>query len=263
MALQGTPRGDDLAILIDSAAAIQRLQWFRSHDFRPAEHKVKDYDIIHDILLELKWRSESSSRTLFVKVHGHSGDPLREEADRLAVIGADKESDDEDILHPGGRDQEMVCNWVDDTDKSKTHTWCPTVEKRIKAHEEKMSWQTRSRKTHAEEFLARPNAARPQLGVALRSIWDWAVRAWMLSLTLGQSPVKSNLKKWGLTATAQCDCRHGDETIIHQQLHCHLTHRRSMKQTAHKNVAKVIENQVQHINAETRHAHLSERSSLS
>ena len=90
MALQGTPRADDLAILIDSAAAIQRLRWFRSHDFRPAEHKVKDYDIIHDILLELKLRSESSSQTLFVKVHGHSGDPLHEVADRLAVEGADK-----------------------------------------------------------------------------------------------------------------------------------------------------------------------------
>jgi len=71
------------------------------------------------------------------------------------------------------------------------------VKKRIKAHEEKMSLQIRSRKTHAEKFSARPNAARPQLGVSLRSIWDWAVRAWMLSLTQGQSPVKSNLKKWG------------------------------------------------------------------
>jgi len=119
--------------------------------------------------------------------------------------------------------------------------------------EEKMSWQTRSRNTYAEEILARPIAARPQLGVALRSIWDWAVRAWMLSLTPGQSPVKSNLKKWGLTATVQCDCGHGDETFLHQQLHCHLTHRRNIKQTAHNNVAKVIENQVQHINGETRH----------
>ena len=116
----------------------------------------------------------------------------------------------------------MGFNWVDDADKSKTHTWCPAVKKRIKAHEEKMSWQTRSRKTHAEEFLARPNAARPQLGVALCSIWDWAVWAWMLSLTPGQSPVKPNLKKWGLTATAQCDCGHGDETFLYQHLHCHL-----------------------------------------
>ena len=68
-------------------------------------------------------------------------------------------------------------------------------------------------------------------GVALRSIWDWAVRAGILSLTPGQSPIKSNLKKWGLTATAQCDCGQGDETFLHQQLHCHLTHRRNMKQT--------------------------------
>jgi len=117
-----------------------------------------------------------------------------------------------------------------------------------------MSWQIRSRKTHSEEFLARLNAARSQLGVALRSIWDWAVHAWMLSLTPGQSPVKSNLKKWGLTATAQCEYGHGDETFLHQQLHCHLTHRQNMKQTVRNNVANVIENQVQHINPETRHA---------
>jgi len=81
----------------------------------------------------------------------------------------------------------------------------------------------------------------------------------MLSLTPGQSPVKSNLEKWGLTATAQCDCGHGDKAFLHQQLHCHRTHRRNMKQTAHNNMAKVIENQVQHINAETRHAQLDRK----
>ena len=71
-------------------SCIQRLRWFQSHDYRPAEHKVKDYDIIHDVLLELKLRSDSSSRTLLAKVHGHSGDPLHEEADRIVVEGADK-----------------------------------------------------------------------------------------------------------------------------------------------------------------------------
>ena len=75
MALQGTPRADDLAILIDSAAALQKLRWFWSHDFRRAEHKVKDYDIIHNILLELKWRSESSSRTLTLYWPVGSRDP--------------------------------------------------------------------------------------------------------------------------------------------------------------------------------------------
>jgi len=161
MALEGTPRTDDLAILIESASAIQGLRWFRSHDFQTAEHKVKDYDIIHDILRELKLRSESSSRTLFVKVHGHSDDPLHAEADRLVVEGADNESDDGHTLYLGGPGQEMFLNWVDDADTSQSHTWCPTVKKHIKAHEEKMSWQTRSRKTHTEEFLARPNASRP------------------------------------------------------------------------------------------------------
>jgi len=156
MALQETPRADDLAIRIDSAAAIQRLRWFRSHDFRPAEHKVKDYDIMHDIFRELMLRSESSSRTFFVKVHGDFGDPLHEEANRMAVEGADKKSDDEDTLYPGGQGQEMGFNWVDDAYKSKSHTWCPTVKKRIKAHDQKISWQTRSQKTRAEEFLARP-----------------------------------------------------------------------------------------------------------
>jgi len=109
------------------------------HDFRPAEHKVKYHDIIHDILLELKLRSDSSSRTLFVMVHGHSGDSLHEEADRLAVEGAGKESDNENTLYPGGRGQDMVFNWADEADISKSHTWCSTVKKRIKAHEEKMA----------------------------------------------------------------------------------------------------------------------------
>jgi len=59
--------------------------------------------------------------------------------DRLAVEGADKESDDEHTLNPGVWGQEMVSNWVDDADKSKSQAWCPTVKKRIKAHEEKMS----------------------------------------------------------------------------------------------------------------------------
>jgi len=63
-------------------------------------------------------------------IQTHSGDPLQE-ADRRAVAGADKESDDKDTLHPGGRGQELV---FDDADTSKPHTWCPTVKTRIKAH---------------------------------------------------------------------------------------------------------------------------------
>jgi len=85
----------------------------------------------------------------------------------------------------------------------------------------------------------------------------------MLNLTLWQFPVKPDLKKWGLTATAQCNCGHGDKTLLQQQLHSLLTHRRNMKQTAYKNVEKVIENQVKSINPETHMLSGTERSSLS
>jgi len=137
---------------------------------------------------------------------------------------------------------------------SKAHTWCPRVKKHIKAREEKMPWQTRSRKTHAEGFLARPSAARPTARCSALLHMGLGSTAWMLSLTPGQSPVKLNLKKWGLMATAQCDCGHGDESFLYQQLHCHLTRRRNLKQTAHNNVAKRVKNQVKQINPETRHA---------
>ena len=55
-------------------------------------------------------------------------EPLHEEVDRLAVEGADKESDDEDILYLGGRGQEMGFNCVDDADKSKNTHLVPNSE---------------------------------------------------------------------------------------------------------------------------------------
>jgi len=149
---------------------------------------------------------------------------------------------------------EMVFNWVDDAGKPKAHTWCPTVKKHIKAREEKMPWQTRSRKTHAKGFLARHNAARPTARCSA-----------LLHMGLGSTGLDAQpharaiscqieSQEMGTLATAQCDCGHGDESFLHQQLHCHLTHRRNLKQTAHNNVAKVVENQVKQINLETRHA---------
>jgi len=67
----------------------------------------------------------------------------------------------------------MAFSWVDDAGKPIAHTWCPTVKKHIKAREEKMPWQTRSRQTHAKGFLARHNAARPQLGVSTLDCVKW------------------------------------------------------------------------------------------
>ena len=111
------------------------------------------------------WRSPGpnpSHRDLLSPLHY----TLKEEVDRLAVEGTNEESEDDDTLYPVGLGHKMFFNWVDHADKSKSHTSCLTVKKHIKAHEEKISWQTKSRKTDAEEYLAGPSAARQQLGVA-------------------------------------------------------------------------------------------------
>jgi len=43
---------------------------------------------------------------------------LLEEAFALSVAGAANESGDEEIMYPGGRGQEVVFKWVDDTGNS-------------------------------------------------------------------------------------------------------------------------------------------------
>ena len=47
-AVKIAPIETDLIILIDSAAAIMRLTWFRRKDFRPHPRRTKDYDIVQE-----------------------------------------------------------------------------------------------------------------------------------------------------------------------------------------------------------------------
>ena len=131
-----------------------------------------------------RWRTTTTFKTLYLsanweqqrrkncvcttsEVHGHPGNPLPKKADRLAVVEADTESDDEDILYPGGQGQKMVFNWVDHAGKPIPHTWCHSLKKRIKTHEEKMAWQMSSRKIHAKEFLAECSASTERYSALL------------------------------------------------------------------------------------------------
>jgi len=131
-----------------------------------AEHKVKDYGIIQDILCELQSLLEVSSYTLFERFMalwqatpwrgGWTGSESSQQRERRWRHSVSRWPKPEGGFH-----------WVDDACKTKSYTRCPTVKKCNKAHKEKMAWRIRSRKTHTEEFLERPNTARPQLGVAL------------------------------------------------------------------------------------------------
>ena len=89
-AVKIAPIKTDLIILIDSAAAIRRLTWFRRKDFRSHPRSTKDYDTVQEIVLRLDERGRHGARTTMVKVHGHTGEPLHAVADAMATEGADR-----------------------------------------------------------------------------------------------------------------------------------------------------------------------------
>jgi ribonuclease HI len=76
-AVKMAPIEKELVILIDSAAAIRRLTWYRRKDFRPHPRKTKDFDIVREIIESLDERGRNGARTTMVKVHGHTGTSAR------------------------------------------------------------------------------------------------------------------------------------------------------------------------------------------
>jgi ribonuclease HI len=79
---------------------MKRLNWFRRSTLWPPLWKVKDLDVIQDIL----WKaSRRGQRIVVVKVSGHTGDPLHSEADIEAGAAA------EDDLAETVCDAELAC----------------------------------------------------------------------------------------------------------------------------------------------------------
>ena len=103
-ALSIAPMNRSVCIHSDSKYAIdcvtkwflgwQKKAWKNSHG-----KDVENKDIIQEILALLKDRHICRSRTQFDWVKGHAGHPENEEADRLAVAGAE-ENRARGIIHP-------------------------------------------------------------------------------------------------------------------------------------------------------------------
>ena len=81
LALRTMEQVQTLFILVDCATALQRLAWCRSRKFCPSLRKIKDVDVMHDIMTLTRMRQDVGRATTFVKVHGHSGDPLHSVSD--------------------------------------------------------------------------------------------------------------------------------------------------------------------------------------
>ncbi|MBL6911070.1 MAG: hypothetical protein ISR34_11690 [Pirellulales bacterium] len=237
-ALRVTHTHPAVAFLVDSSAALQRMTWFRSKDFRPSPRKVKDLDVLMDIVASLSQRQENGLSTTFVKVHGHSGDPLHAIADYLAVQGADQ--DDEEAEFVAGRPDCILYSWAQDGSE-RTCPWGPQIKRRIRQVTGEQAWAEYAGTGVVDAFLGRRDAGRALLGSALRSTWDWAVRGWMLGVSPYSYPTRANISKWRKHGSAHCECGHGDETFAHMQLNCNLARRRSARQQAHNKIASLVE----------------------
>ena len=98
-----------------------------------------------------------------VKVHGHSGDPLHQLADQLAVIGADMEEAETEYV--AGRPDCILYEWAQGTNGCR-HLWGPQIKKRIKQVTGKEAWAARKCIGVVDKFQSRPNAGRALLGSA-------------------------------------------------------------------------------------------------
>jgi hypothetical protein len=101
--------------------------------------------------------------------------------------------------------------------------WGKQAQRHIQSHFTACAWEDRKQGTYMEQFLAQENAARTQLGCALKTSWDWAVRCWILCLTPGLLLACTKSRSKRTTTPQRCGCsEQGIETLSHIQLSCPL-----------------------------------------
>jgi ribonuclease HI len=246
---------EHMTILIDSSAALGRLRWFKRRDFKPANRKIKDFDILKVIVQKLKQREDAGAITRFVKVTGHTGEPLHAIADKLATTGAATEPKEGEVLpyQPPLPPTDLIFEFSTiQTQKVVKQPWGQQIAQRIKKTAAWEKWEKRNKETRAASFHQADQAGRGILGEAIKGVGSWALRGWIKSLTPYQYPVNQSFNKWNKAESARCECGAAVESISHVQLSCTLEARRKTRQSVHNKMMKVIQESVEHEQTETR-----------
>ena len=251
LAIQTTPSERELWILVDSSSAIARLSWFKRATFRPPGYRVKDADVIYDILKAIQGRP---GLVRLIKVNGHMGDLLHSEADALAVqVTSDSKAP---FLYdaPLTSTAKIVC-----TD-GKIRPWPSSVVQFWNRQAALRYWQAQERSATgtAYGFLNMTGVGRRLLGSALRDVYDWAVRDWIRLVNPILLPTLDSKVKWKMTSDPSCrlpQCIGSKQTMVHLQLRCLNELVKNTRQKAHDQVVGVLQRYIdRHVGSSTRTA---------
>ncbi|MBZ6375419.1 MAG: hypothetical protein LBE67_10580 [Kocuria palustris] len=94
-AIDIAPRHRDVTIITDSRYSIDCvtvwfINWRRNNWMTRDKKPVENKDLVESILVKIEERNDLKVKTLFEWVKGHNKDPGNEEADKLAVDGAQR-----------------------------------------------------------------------------------------------------------------------------------------------------------------------------
>lgn len=94
-AIDIAPRHRDVTIVTDSRYSIDCVtvwfvNWRRNNWMTRDKKPVENKDLVESILIKIEERNDLKVKTLFEWVKGHNKDPGNEEADKLAVNGAQR-----------------------------------------------------------------------------------------------------------------------------------------------------------------------------
>jgi hypothetical protein len=205
--------------------------------FRPPGYKIKDADVVYDILRVIQGQA---GMVRLIKVNGHMGDPLHSAADALEVqVTSDSEAP---LLYDAPLISTAKIVYTDGT----IRPWPFSVVQFWNRQAALRYWQAQESSANgtANGFLSTTGVGRRWLGSALRDVYDWAGRDWMRLVTLILLPTLDSKVRWKMTSDPWCKrprCVGGKQTMVRLQLRCLNEMVKNTRQKAHDRVVGVLQ----------------------
>jgi ribonuclease HI len=133
--LETHPDNENLLYLTDSEVTLQAINKWIGGETKLSLAKTTDTDVLRAIFVKLQQRVKAKTATLLIKVKGHRGYPLNEEADIQVEMGRMKQEQEKTWITPTNR---TIYQWSESSktkgvvDTTKQTVWTQTVLNRMR-----------------------------------------------------------------------------------------------------------------------------------